>query len=523
MRSLDISVDERAPRTAAEWLWPLLPIGVSVFCLSALVYYHLKHGLVEVRSALQVLIAGIYQTIGLAPSVMFFLLALTWSSIWFVTGRLDRPVLRLGRLLAMAVMLGVFLNVGDGGVAAAAHKGALGAWLAGCLVGAFGYFPSLVLVWAVTFASLLLATDFFFSDSFERLRQRPAGDAGVEVAVTDHLRGLAAVTPSAPAPAPTTETASPSPLADFGTATAVLDAPEAVASDVPPPVRSRRRSYYDRRRDEFATEVPAESVEAGVVEADDELDVAAVAEWGPVPPATEPMPRADAVAEVVAEVGRGESSAVAEAAPAADELPEPEFLILPAAGDGAASVVTPVGAGEPEPGFVAPAIPPAAIETPAEPDDETMAAAAAEAELAEPEPAEPEPAEPESAEAEPAEAEPAEPDPAAAELAADAAEALVPIPRPDPAARERAEDARRAAARRDEPEVRQQQLFGAEIDADLLAEAMELVHGQRRVTAALLQRRLRIDYDLAVELLAQLGARGVVELEGDATQGRVIV
>ena len=41
-----------------------------------------------------------------------------------------------------------------------------------------------------TFASLLLATDWFFSEWFERARKTPPLDGGVEGAVTDHLRGL---------------------------------------------------------------------------------------------------------------------------------------------------------------------------------------------------------------------------------------------------------------------------------------------------------------------------------------------
>ena len=46
-------------------------------------------------------------------------------------------------------------ELGEGGVAPAAHKGELGEWLASRLVAAFGYYPSLVLVWVVTFGSLL--------------------------------------------------------------------------------------------------------------------------------------------------------------------------------------------------------------------------------------------------------------------------------------------------------------------------------------------------------------------------------
>jgi S-DNA-T family DNA segregation ATPase FtsK/SpoIIIE len=73
------------------------------------------------------------------------------------------------------------------------------------------------------------------------------------------------------------------------------------------------------------------------------------------------------------------------------------------------------------------------------------------------------------------------------------------------------------------PPARQQQLFGGGgVDEDLVQEAIEVVLGTRRATATLLQRKLRIDYDLALEVLSELAARGVVALEGDATQGRVV-
>ena len=46
--------------------------------------------------------------------------------------------------------------------------------------------------------------------------------------------------------------------------------------------------------------------------------------------------------------------------------------------------------------------------------------------------------------------------------------------------------------------------------------------GSRRASATFLQRKLHIDYALAVDVLAELAARGVVAIEGDATQGRVL-
>ena len=69
---------------------------------------------------------------------------------------------------------------------------------------------------------------------------------------------------------------------------------------------------------------------------------------------------------------------------------------------------------------------------------------------------------------------------------------------------------------------RQQELFAAGIDEALIQEAIELVTSTRRASATLLQRKLRIDYARAIDLLGELAARGLVALEGDASQGRVL-
>lgn len=521
MRTLDISVQDRASRTAAEWLWPLLPIGVAVFCLSALIYYHVQYDVVQVRSAMQVVVAAIYQAIGFAPAVMFFLLLLTWSSIWFVTGRLDRPLMRIGRLLAMAVMLGVFLNLGDGGVSAAVHKGAVGAWLAGCLVAAIGYYPSIVLVWAVTFASLLLATDFFFSDSFERLRQRPRTETGVETSVTDHLRGLGSLTPPIAEPVPPVRPApgddaavavAAAPELDFLRAleaeeVAAADAPAASAEPEPAFEPRRRRSYFDRRRE---SEVEA-ATDAGPAELDDEeptpgdLDVTMAAEWGPAAELGAELdaeandPATDADVEVDAAMFAAQRPAVAADAPA----------------DRA-------HADEPEPALAEHDDEPEVAERPEHAAAREASAAAAEAPEP-PEDAEVRPPEPTYVAIEPPPA-PDEDEDAGAGDADDEPESAVSIPRPERSPGERPlPTPPRVPARREDAPARQQKLFAADVDDELVAEAIELARGQSRVTATLLQRRLRIDYQQAMDVLAQLGARGVVELEPDASQGRVVV
>lgn len=608
----------RASRTMAELLWPFLACGVSVFAISALVYYHLNLDTVAARSSLQVGIASLYRTFGLAPSVLFFLLLATWSTIWFVTGELQRPLARFARLLAMAVMLGVFLNLGDGGVVAAVHKGQLGAWLAERLVTAIGYLPSLLLVWATTFAALLLATDFFFSDSFERLRRAPVED-GVEVAVTEHLRGLGAVARPAGAVASgavaAAGTGAAIGVADAGVEPAVAPAP-APERDAGPAATAddageRRPSYAERRRaratrrwaavEDETEAAPAADAAAGAVAAHDAPAGPTDDTLGDVPPdlagAAPIATRLDAAgsrhgvplrdeAEEVDEADDGvelddvddvdESSDVDESAGGtglderelaallgADALPAAEgsAAALPAApsaarfrlpddveldagiseadereaeesdlddGAGAERELDAVDAdghdaddrdaddrdaGDPrvdEPDASSAALPAAAVAF--EPAVEAVASEPAAAPDAAPTPVDERPSV--LIPRDDAAAARSRSDGAAEESDADreaesaqaAGESAVPIPRPEPNAL---------------PSARQQQLFGG-VGDDLVQEAVDVVTGARRATAALLQRKLRIDYELARELLAELAARGIVALDGDASHGRVL-
>jgi hypothetical protein len=450
-----------------------LPIGVSVFFLSSLVYYHVRHDAIEVRSVLQVAVAGVYRIAGFAPAVLCFLLALTWSSIWFATGQLERPVGRVLRLLAMTLMLGVFLNVGDGGLNWQPHKGQLGAWFASHLLAAFGYLPSLVLVWAVTFASLLLATDFFFSESFERLRQRPA-DAGVEVAVTDHLRGLGQ-SGAAPLPEPTASTtlATPAkpadPLATAGelaAAAGLLAEPETAAPEAEATAAEagpRRPTYAERRarraQSEPLAERPFEPVEE---EAPDRSGS----------PATLPIESFAAAA--------GEAATASEPTESASEA---------SAGTEATTAhelgpITFEGPDEDE-------------EEPDESDDDDGPFVGGS----------------DAREAVTDDLSGVQPGDAGSE------ERLVQIPRMDapPVFREPTAPGETRAA--EEPPERvaghQQELFAAGLDEKLIQEAIELVTSARRASATLLQRKLRIDYARAVDLLAELAARGLVARDGD--------
>lgn len=505
--------ESRPSRTVAEWLWPFLPMGVSAFSLSALVYYHLRQNVFEVRSPLQQFYAGIYRTVGFAPAVMFFGLAILWSTIWLVVGRLDRPASRLLRLVAMAVMLGVFLNLGDGGVSPAVHKGALGAWFAETLVGAFGYWPSLLLVWAITFASLLLATDFFFHESFERLRVPPQPkEAGVEAVVTDHLRGLAGLTPSGPGTAPVVPgpAVPPAVAVDEPPAVATPGAPSAPAEAEPV---VRRRSYAERRAEREARSWRRPADEDWVPEAPENQEID-----NPETPAPAPGPAGVAGSDGAAEAARDLALPAAEPRPqgegedvqrevAAEPEPAPEaWAAAPAPPESAPSLRhQPIVF----PDEVVPLPPPAADRFA---DERELRD---EPEAFEPEPPEPEPAEPETEPATEPEEEPEpEPEEATARDRGDV-EPIVAIPRPELPARP-------DIAAPAEPPARQQQLFGSQLDEALVQEAIEVVTGSRRASVTFLQRRLRIDYALASEILAELAARGVVELEGDATHGRVL-
>ena len=113
-----------------------------------------------------------YEFVGFAPSFLFFLLVLSWSSIWLVTGKLERPGSILLRLCGLTLALAIWVNLRAEPGEVLPHAGALGAWIGGRMVSVLGYFLSVVIVAPVTFAALLLATDYFFIRYFESLGQR---------------------------------------------------------------------------------------------------------------------------------------------------------------------------------------------------------------------------------------------------------------------------------------------------------------------------------------------------------------
>jgi hypothetical protein len=185
-------------RTATRWAFalPLVPITVSVFCVSALAYYQVHYGgLEQPRGLLQGFVVGLYGLLGFVPSFILCLLVLAWSSIWFFTGKLERPAARLGRLGGLALCLAILVNLGEGATAVVPPGGAIGEFLAVRFEAVFGAGLSTLLVSVAALAALLLATDYFFYRYFEPLgRPRQLGDlreeTGTEAEAAEVLGSL---------------------------------------------------------------------------------------------------------------------------------------------------------------------------------------------------------------------------------------------------------------------------------------------------------------------------------------------
>jgi len=563
-------------------MWQFLPAGLSVLSLSALVYYHLqlRAGPVEPSSALQYLYAELYRAMGLAPAVMFFLLVAVWSVIWSVRGVLERPASKLVRLLVMALMIGIWVNLGDGGVAPALHKGAIGAWFAEALHASFGYWPSLLVVGAMTIASVMLATDFLFADLFEQSRldlwRRVHGELhaekGVEPQVSEHLKGLQSALPLANPPSPDVaapplrhesqrdesqnpRAAGEDPSAAF--AAAIAAAARAVADRDPVDGDAVEERGPEERGPEAAEQaVEADESPARPTTYEERRRQREARRWGRiqdegwVPTSPESQEIDNAEAQVAAETtvapemahDRVVANAFAAERAAGDPTVESNELAAgdPGESEPRASELAQAASGD------ADAI---AGDEQAEPEAELPFGAAAWTPEAADEPASVEAQMPRHASNGVAEApwspsvEPAYelPLPESAPLGANVdapaestpGEAIVAIPRPEPVTEpaidpviEPVIEPVAAQVARDAAEpalARQQSLFGGGLDQGLVQEAIDLVVGARRASAGFLQRKLRIDYPLAVELLAELAARGVVALEGDASHGRVLL
>src|SRR5262245_4348969 len=253
----------------AAWLPPLVPFAIATFALSALVSYHLRaDGAPESRTLLQWGIIGIYQFVGFVPSFLFFLLVLSWSSIWFFTGKLERPGALLLRLLGLTLALAIWVNLRADAGEALPHSGALGAWIGGRMVGALGTVLSTLLVAPLTLVSLLLATDYFFISYFEGLGggraaaadDRARTEAGVENEVTEEFKSLSrtfspprsatAVAPASAAVASIPPAGGAAPAAPVATGDDADDEePIDAGADVDDVEAPRRRlSHFERRQ-----------------------------------------------------------------------------------------------------------------------------------------------------------------------------------------------------------------------------------------------------------------------------------
>jgi len=496
---------------AAAWLPPLVPFAIATFALSALVSYHLRaDGAPESRTLLQWGIVGIYQFVGFVPSFLFFLLVLSWSSIWFFTGRLERRGPLLLRLLGLTLALAIWVNLRADATEAPPHAGVLGAWIGQRMVSALGVVLSTLLVAPLTLVSLLLATDYFFISYFEGLGtgsdraaatdDRARTEAGVEDEVTEEFKSLSrtfAPPRSATAVPPSSAAIAAIPVVGAGEPVATghdeedeeIDGDEpATGEDVGTP--ARKLSHFERRQLAAAgaadDERAAERTDAPAGEDGDE-------------------PFADLEAAVRA--AESEPADVDEFSIAADAMSDAGATSTAVPGDEPADVPAgepPAAATAPTPSFPAfEAWPARGWLAPIDADDDEAAEEAAtggdDEDAGAPQTvagAMPAPAAPPTGKS-------SEEDAAAAGDEPREGEPVVAIPRP-------AEG------------VRQQRLFLTGLDEGLVREATDVVLSARRASTALLQRKLRVDYEQAMELLALLAHRGVIELAEDGTQGRVL-
>ena len=78
------------------------------------------------------IVAERYTWFGFEPLFLVAALVLAWSSIWFLTGRLEAPLARAGRIGAFGLCVSILVNLRvDGGVPTGG--GEVGAFFAGRL------------------------------------------------------------------------------------------------------------------------------------------------------------------------------------------------------------------------------------------------------------------------------------------------------------------------------------------------------------------------------------------------------
>ncbi|HLQ38330.1 MAG TPA: DNA translocase FtsK [Planctomycetota bacterium] len=424
------------------------------------------------------------------------------------------------------------MNLRGDGELAPSHAGAIGAWFAARMVGVFGFVISTLLVGPLAIGAFLMATDFFFYRYIDEVwfaRARVATpqrgevtvDTGVEPAVTEYFKGLASPSPRASGAGFLARAGALMPRAereeggslmageldDGAATTAGADA----ETEVRPLRRERRhRSSWARRSEEPAEPMAAAPDEPFGTEAprDEPAEPEPMVESAPatVSPWTESVSRAtDAT-------GTGGDDWSLGAAVPDHEYDDEETGGLAdtnssgrnAAGNAAGNAATGGAAAEGEPDSASAAGQAQhGIDLPFDPEPAGAGADAADG------------TGPVRADASASAAGDGDEDDdsladrlADAELAEDGDEVsdepVVAIPRPPEGARQR-------------------RLFGSsQVDPSLVAEARELVLSTRRASATHLQRKLRVEFEQAMELLSILGRDGVIEIAAGDTQGRVL-
>lgn len=443
----------------AGWALPLGPVALCAFLLAAMITYRVQGAVADgTEFSLRTLLVGLYESFGFEPMIMVCVLALAWSSIWFLTGRIERPLGRMLKIAALGLCLAILVNLRADGAASIA-SGEIGSFLAGRMSATLTPALSIVLVGAASIASLLLATDFFFYGHFDRLARRSASRASAAAAVE------------------------PEAVAAFEDLR--LEVPEVQ----PAPGRVRSRS---RRRDADAARGEDRAAAVAAEESDDLGEYQPI-EWSEEVPGEDEVDgeilldgELDAVIDESDEEFEADADADAEGEElGGDDLREAELddtQLEHAEEDDAADAIEfdEIDSDERESDErdVDEVEGSAAVDH-TELDDEPDATEDLEAELD------------------------------------NAAEPVHAIPRPAPASAApdgEADDALADDARAD----------GAPADDALLADAEALVLEYRRASANFLKRRLRVSTDEAMSLLHRLAARGVVECEAGAAHGRVV-
>ncbi|MDA1220730.1 MAG: DNA translocase FtsK 4TM domain-containing protein [Planctomycetota bacterium] len=521
---------QSASRTA--WAMPLIPVAVSGFLLSAMTSLRLQGALPSPpEGTLAGGVVALYRLFGFEPLFMVCVLTLTWSSIWFLTGRVERPLSRLARIGALGLSLAILVNLRIDGVLPPGG-GELGALLASRLASVISPAVSIFAVAVLAVAALLLATDFFFYGHFERLGARrvqalelDAVEPEVDADEQAELESLA--------------------LSGHGAGSTPSAAAPVVPSSGPSPA-SEGRAAAPRPRVEAESETTdAEALPDCGADVDDaeiwalEEDLSSVTLLGPrrteedstdvVAPEEEVVPAAASV-EVDPEVEEEPSEPCAESG---DHVPSQEAVRVPDADaitEGPASAeglpMAPQGAvmDEHEAVLADPAVDLSAADEPASAEGSAGDSSASAVESEEGDASGGADAEPEAAEQDPPEPRPERAGEQLASLEIEPGEA---VPAHGPTSSDPADEPIAGAAEEPvvelipAPRVAPERSARPGPDPDLVEEAAELVVAYRRASANFLKRRLRVADEEAMALLQVLAARGIIECEAGATQGRI--